>query len=149
MYFWKSLELKAPEIKPSSTPRAAPIRPNEMTASHSLQLKTCLGSSRFFRRKMFTGFFGPPAMVGSNKVISVRIMSSPGKAQYHVGHNDMEESRPYLYRRLFSQMRGKVLWMLALVLSDHQSVTRILTKLFRTPDGSRIPWGTGIINGDK
>lgn len=59
MYRWKSLELNAPEIKPSSTPRAAPIRPNERTAKNSRQLKTSLGSGRFFRRKMLTGFLIP------------------------------------------------------------------------------------------
>lgn len=34
-----------PEIKPSSTPRAAPIIPKEKTANHSRQLRTSLGSS--------------------------------------------------------------------------------------------------------
>src|SRR3569833_38075 len=62
MDFWKSLLLKAPEIKPSSTPRAAPSRPNDNTANHSFQLKTSWGSSSCFSLKMFTGFLGPPAM---------------------------------------------------------------------------------------
>jgi hypothetical protein len=35
-----------------------------MTANQSFQLKTSLGSPRFFKRKILTGFLAPPAMMG-------------------------------------------------------------------------------------
>ena len=63
MVSWKSGELKAPEIRPSSTPRAAPSRPKETTANQRRQLKTPSGSPRSFRRKTLTGFLTPPAIV--------------------------------------------------------------------------------------
>src|SRR5688572_17829273 len=61
---WKFLDLKAPEMSPSSMPRAAPIIPNEKTANHSLQLKTPAGSPRSPSLKTLTGFLmTPPAMM--------------------------------------------------------------------------------------
>jgi hypothetical protein len=39
------------------------MRPKDITANHSLQLKTSRGSGRFFNLKILTGFFEPPAMV--------------------------------------------------------------------------------------
>lgn len=39
------------------------MRPKEMTANHSRQLKTSLGSLRSLSLKMLTGFLTPPAMV--------------------------------------------------------------------------------------
>lgn len=59
----KSTELKAPEIRPSSMPRAAPSREKEMTENHRRQLKAPSGSSRSFNLKMLTGFLTPPAIV--------------------------------------------------------------------------------------
>jgi hypothetical protein len=60
---WKCLLLKAPLMRPSSTPRAAPRREKEKTANHSFQLKTSFGMSKSFSLKTFTGFFTPPAIL--------------------------------------------------------------------------------------
>ena len=63
MLFWKCLLLKAPLMRPSSTPRAAPRREKEKTASQSRRLKISLGSPRLPNLNTLTGFFTPPAIL--------------------------------------------------------------------------------------